>query len=57
AEHELYVARYYIRKESYDAALQRLRTLVQEYPDAPQRDEALRLALELQSKTGTDRAN
>lgn len=57
AAHELNVARYYIRKKSYDAALQRLRTLVQEYPDAPQRDEALQLALELQPKTKTGRAD
>ncbi len=57
AGHELYVARYYIRKKSYGAALQRLRTLVQEYPEAPQRDEALRLALELQAKTEVGRAN
>jgi len=57
AGHELYVARYYIRKKSLGAALQRLHTLVQEYPDAPQRDEALRLALELQAKTEVGRAN
>ncbi|MDW7710691.1 MAG: outer membrane protein assembly factor BamD [Deferrisomatales bacterium] len=54
AGHELYVARYYLRRKNYGAALQRLETLVQEYPDAPQRDEALRLALELQARTGTD---
>jgi outer membrane protein assembly factor BamD len=52
AAHELYVARFYIRRKSYSAALQRLEYLVQEYPDSPQRDEALRLALELHAKTG-----
>lgn len=52
AAHELYVARYYLRRKNYSAALQRLEHLVQEYPDAPQRDEALRLALELHAKTG-----
>jgi len=51
AEHELYVAKYYIRRKQFDAAVQRLQGLVQDYPEAPQRDEALRLALELQSAT------
>lgn len=50
AAHELYVARYYLRRKSYGAARQRLETIVRDYPDAPQRDEALRLALELQGK-------
>lgn len=50
AAHELYVARYYLRKDQYGAALSRLQALVQNYPDAPQRDEALRLALEVQDR-------
>ncbi|GAB4260035.1 MAG: outer membrane protein assembly factor BamD [Deferrisomatales bacterium] len=50
AAHELYVARYYLRKERYDAALARLQGLVRDYPDTPQRDEALRLALEVQDR-------
>ncbi len=52
AEHEMYVARYYVRKKKYRAALGRLQTLVTEYPDSPLRDEALRMALELQGRLG-----
>ena len=48
AAHELYVARYYVRKKKYSAALSRLHELVKTYPDAPERDEALSLALEVQ---------
>ena len=50
AEHELYVARYYARKEEYEAALTRLRGLVQNYPETSHRDEALGLALELEAE-------
>ncbi|MEW6489168.1 MAG: outer membrane protein assembly factor BamD [Thermodesulfobacteriota bacterium] len=57
AAHELYVARYYLRRKSYAAARQRLETLVRDYPDAPQRDEALRLALELQGKAEPGRGD
>jgi len=57
AAHELYVAKYYIRRDQIDAALQRLQGLVQEYPEAPQRDEALRLALELQAVRKADRTD
>lgn len=57
AAHELYVARYYLRRKSYGAALQRLEVLVRDYPEAPQRDEALRLALELHGKAETGRAD
>jgi outer membrane protein assembly factor BamD len=57
AEHELYVAKYYLRKKQFDAALQRLQELVREYPEAPQRDDALRLALELQSSGKAHRAD
>lgn len=54
AAHELYVAKYYIRRKQTAAALQRLQRLVQDYPEAPQRDEALRLALELQTARKAD---
>ncbi len=50
AAHELYVARYYVRRDKVDAALQRLQTLVQTYPESPVTDEALKLALELQTE-------
>ncbi len=50
AAHELYVARYYIRKKRTPAALQRLRGLVQEFPETPEGATALRLALDLETK-------
>lgn len=50
AAHELYVARYYLRRDQYSAALSRLQTLVQDYPDAPERDDALQLALQIQDR-------
>jgi outer membrane protein assembly factor BamD len=52
AAHELYVARYYLRKDKPRAAQARLAALLQQYPDAPQRDAALKLSLEIQAKTG-----
>lgn len=50
AAHELYVARYYLRKKQPSAALQRLRAAVQEFPETPEGAAALKLALELQTK-------
>lgn len=47
AQHEMDVASYYLRKDKYDAALERLRYLAVEYADTPLRDEALKLALEI----------
>ncbi len=43
AEHEMYVAKYYMKKGEYRAALGRLRVLIDIYPDSASRDEALRL--------------
>ena len=43
AAHELYVASFYLRREQPDAARVRLETLLKDYPDAPQREEAARL--------------
>ncbi len=50
AGHELHVARYYARREKYDAALTRLRGLVQNYPESQYRDEALQMALKLEGE-------
>jgi outer membrane protein assembly factor BamD len=49
ASHELYVARYYVRKKKYDAALDRLRGLVATYPDSPAGQEATKLAAEVEA--------
>lgn len=40
AAHELAVAQFYLRKDQRDAAQERLRAVVSEYPDTPQRQEA-----------------
>jgi outer membrane protein assembly factor BamD len=50
AAHEIHVGRYYLRRKSYRAAADRLEAVVQEYPDTPQRDEALQLALEAKAR-------
>lgn len=50
AEHELYVARFYIRKKKFDAALGRLKFLTDKYPQTPQADEAFALVLEVSAK-------
>lgn len=50
AEHELYVADFYFRKERFEAARERLRTLVREYPDSKFVEEATRLALEIETE-------
>ncbi len=57
AEHEMYVARYYLRRKLYDAALGRLQELIRSYPDTPLRDEALALALQIQSRKGSGRGD
>lgn len=43
AAHELTVVQFYLRKGQHDAALERLRAAVREYPDTPQREEAASL--------------
>ncbi|GAB4257532.1 outer membrane protein assembly factor BamD [Deferrisoma sp.] len=56
AAHEMYVARFYLRKKRYAAALERLQGLVQAYPESPLRDEALQLALQIQPEAERERA-
>ena len=41
AEHEFYVGQFYFKKGSYEAALSRLKEMVQEYPDSKKESEAL----------------
>lgn len=50
AAHELSVAQFYLRKENRDAAVERLRVVVGEYPDTPQREEAANLLVQLESR-------
>ncbi len=50
AAHELYVARFYIRMDQPEAALSRIQGLLKQYPDSSSRDDALRLALELEAE-------
>jgi outer membrane protein assembly factor BamD len=41
ASNEVHVARYYMKREAYVAALNRAQTAVRTYPDAPANEEAL----------------
>jgi len=47
-EHELYVADFYYKTKRYQAALERYQTVVQEYPELPQKAEAQEHIEELQ---------
>ncbi len=50
AEHELYVARFYFRTKKYQPALQRLRQLINDYPETSAKDTALSLIKEWEGK-------
>jgi len=50
AEHEMKVARYYLKEKKYQAAITRFELVANTYADTPFRDEALRLALETRAK-------
>jgi outer membrane protein assembly factor BamD len=41
ASHEVHVARYYMKREAYVAAINRAQTAIKTYPDAPANEEAL----------------
>ena|SRR3990167_1042560 len=41
AEHELHVARYYMKRQAYLAAINRCKYVLVEYPDSPSQEEAL----------------
>jgi outer membrane protein assembly factor BamD len=49
AAHELAVAQFYLKKAQRDAALERLRAVVRDYPDTPQREEAASLLKQLEA--------
>lgn len=50
AAHELYVARYYVRKKKYDSAQDRLRIVLRDYSETPANAEASKLMAELETK-------
>ncbi|MBI5441687.1 MAG: outer membrane protein assembly factor BamD [Deltaproteobacteria bacterium] len=50
ASHELHVARYYVRRKKYDAAVERIQVLLRNYPDAAVVPEAWKLVAELEAK-------
>ena len=50
ASHELYVAHYYVRKDKFEAAQNRLRGLLRDYPEASCREEAVKLLKEAEDK-------
>ncbi len=41
AEHELHVARYYMKRQAYLAAINRCKYVLEKYPDSPSQEEAL----------------
>jgi outer membrane protein assembly factor BamD len=49
AAHELYVARYYVRKERFDAAIGRLESVLRDYPDTSSKGEAEKLMATLKA--------
>lgn len=53
AAHEVHVGRYYLRRKSYPAAIARLDGVVNEFPDTPESEEALQLALEARARLAT----
>lgn len=52
AEHEMYVAKFYISKGKYEAALGRLKMLIDHYPESSSRKEAMRIVDDIQRKVG-----
>lgn len=56
AAHELYVVRYYLRRDAFDAALERLATLAREYPESVALSQAVAEGLAVQAQEGRARA-
>jgi outer membrane protein assembly factor BamD len=54
AEHELYVARYYMKRQAYLAAINRCKFVLQKYPDAPSLEEALIIMISAYDALGLD---
>lgn len=54
AEHELYVARYYMKRQAYLAAVNRCKYMLTEYPDSPYKEEALIIMISAYDLMGLD---
>ena len=52
ASNEVHVARYYMKRQAYVAALNRAQTAVKTYPDAPANEEALFIMIKAYDKLG-----
>jgi outer membrane protein assembly factor BamD len=54
AEHELHVARYYMKRQAYLAAVNRCKYVLTEYPDSPSQEEALVVMISAYDLMGLD---
>lgn len=54
AEHELHVARYYMKREAYLAAINRCKYVLEKYPEAPSQEEALVIMISAYESLGLD---
>jgi len=54
ADHELHVARYYMKRTAYVAALNRCRFVIESYPDAPAVEEALVISISAYDALGME---
>ncbi len=54
AEHELHVARYYMKRQAYLAAVNRCKYVLTEYPDSPSQEEALIIMISAYDLMGLD---
>lgn len=52
AEHELYVAKFYLKKDKYDGTLARIRTVIEKYPSSGMVPEAVLIMGETYLKAG-----
>jgi len=52
ASHEVHVARYYMKREAYVAAVNRAQTAIKTYPDAPANEEALFIMVKAYDQLG-----
>lgn len=54
AEHELHVARYYMKRQAYLAAINRCKYVLEKYPDSPSQEEALVIMVSAYDLMGLD---
>lgn len=54
ADHELHVARYYMKRQAYVAALNRAKFVIETYPDATAKEEALTIMVHAYDRLGMD---